>query len=190
MLGMRIDKSLFFDRQKVIDAVGKAEAKVMARGGGLVRTIARRSMKKRKGSAEHGTPPSVHKGTIRNGRYGVLFAYEPEKHSTVIGPSQIGGSDALDALEHGGRFRRRVRKYPPGKGRAASPRQLAALQRLRKQKKSTRAERLGRAVRVQPQRVTETVSYPSGERAYAFMGPALEKARPKLADPWADSITA
>lgn len=48
MIGMGINaaKSNFLDRQAVIERVGKARAGVFMRGGGLIRTVARRSMRK------------------------------------------------------------------------------------------------------------------------------------------------
>ncbi len=80
-------KSQFFDRQVVIDAVGRASAQALAKAGAFIRTGARSSMKRRKASAPPGMPPSVHApsgafASLRN----ILFAFDPATKSMVIGP--------------------------------------------------------------------------------------------------------
>lgn len=56
MIDVRI-KSLFFDRPKVRRAVDKAKRQVLSRGGAFIRTTAKRSIRKRKGTAPPGKPP-------------------------------------------------------------------------------------------------------------------------------------
>lgn len=113
MIDMRI-KSLFFDRKVVIDAVDKAKRAVLSRAGAFIRTIARTSIRKRKGSAPPGKPPHSHVGLLRNF---ILFGYDPASDSVVIGPAKLNKpTEAPRVLEHGGtttasRFERgRIRK--------------------------------------------------------------------------------
>lgn len=143
MIDMRI-KSLFFDREKVIRAVDKAKRAVLSKAGAFIRTVARTSIRKRKGSAPPGSPPHSHVGLLRNF---ILFGYERASDSVVVGPAKLNKpTEAPRVLEHGGVTT--VTKFARG--------------RLRK-----------RRVRM---------------KARPFMGPALEKERPKLPKLWAGSV--
>lgn len=88
----------YFDKKAVIDAVGKAEAGVMGRKGALVRTIMKRSMKKKKGHAPEGQPPYRHRGDLAK----IEFAFDPKRHSIVVGPLKLGNSNAPETLDKGG----------------------------------------------------------------------------------------
>ncbi len=142
MIDMRI-KSLFFDREKVVRAVDTAKRAVLSKAGAFIRTVARTSIRKRKGSAPPGSPPHSHVGLLRNF---ILFGYDRASDSVVVGPAKLNKStEAPRVLEHGGVTT--VTKFARG--------------RLRK-----------RRVRI---------------KARPFMGPALEKERPKLPKLWAGS---
>lgn len=104
MIEMKIDinnvQQFFFDKQAVMDAVGAAKARVMSRQGSLVRTIMRRSMRRRKGTSEPGQPPFAHTGRIRDN---VFFSFDPISDSCVIGPVLLNRStDAPHTLDKGG----------------------------------------------------------------------------------------
>lgn len=143
MIDMRI-KSLFFDRKKVVRAVDKAKRAVLSKAGAFIRTVARTSIRKRKGSAPPGSPPHSHVGLLRNF---ILFGYDRASDSVVVGPVKLNKpTEAPRVLEHGGTTT--VTKFSHG--------------RLRK-----------RRVRI---------------KARPFMGPALEKERPKLPKLWAGSV--
>jgi len=127
MIEMRI-KSLFFDRQKVVRAVDKAKRAVLSKAGAFIRTAARTSIRKRKGSAPPGSPPHSHVGLLR--RF-ILFGYDRTSDSVVVGPVKLNKpTEAPRVLEHGGtttvtkfsrgrRRKRRVRiKARPFMGRA------------------------------------------------------------------------
>lgn len=88
----------YFDKKAVIDAVGKAEAKVMGRKGALVRAIMKRSMRKKKGHAPAGQPPYRHQGNLAK----VEFAFDPKSHSVVIGPAKLGNGKAPEIQDKGG----------------------------------------------------------------------------------------
>lgn len=101
-------KRNFFDRKGVIDAVGKDAADALSRGGGLMRTIARRSM--RPGGANHkvsqpGEPPRAHTGLLRN-RIIYMFERRGGPFGEVwVGPTLINRSAPVpgpELLEFGG----------------------------------------------------------------------------------------
>lgn len=107
MIGMRIDKSMFFDSRKVISAVDRATRKVFGHFGGLVRKTAVRSIKTRaRGTSSPGQPPLDKLGAKRReenrrrkalgrkkakagfkGLKHILYAYETTKKSVIIGPA-------------------------------------------------------------------------------------------------------
>lgn len=126
--------SMFFDRQTVIDLIGKAEAKVLGWQGGTVRKIAQYSIKRKGyGRAEPvrekakarwleevhkqpaspaGTPPYTHGGRFSL-REDIVYAFDPSTHSAVIGPWQCPWLNALH--EQGGDLP--VTEYRTGGGR-------------------------------------------------------------------------
>lgn len=143
MIDMRI-KSLFFDRQKVVRAVDSAKRAVLSKAGAFIRTVARTSIRKRKGSAPPGSPPHSHVGLLRKF---ILFGYDRASDSVVVGPAKLNKpNEAPRVLEHGGTTT--ATRFARGKRRS-------------------------RRVRI---------------AARPFMGPALEKERPKLPRLWAGSV--
>ena len=102
MFGMSLEaaKAGFFDREKVQRAVDDATRKVLSRFGAFVRTRARTSIRWRRGTSPPGHPPYSHTGLLR--RF-ILFAYDAESKSVVIGPTLIrGATQAPRLLEYGG----------------------------------------------------------------------------------------
>lgn len=98
MLDLRITQ-LFFDRPKVKRAVDAARRKVLSKGGAFIRQTARTSIRKRKGTSKPGSPPYSHVGLLR--RF-ILFGYDRQSETVVIGPVVIKGSTAPRVLEQGG----------------------------------------------------------------------------------------
>jgi hypothetical protein len=102
-------KHLFFDRKEVIDKLTKAERRVLSKQGAFLRTASRRSIRRRKKISSPGDPPNAHaKGkyaTLKN----ILFAYEPHRHSVVVGPVKLsksrGSKTVPEVLEFGGSTR-------------------------------------------------------------------------------------
>lgn len=120
MVDIRI-KMLFFDRPKVAHAVDRAKRRALARAGAFIRQTARRSMRRKKGSAPPGKPPHVHEGSLRRL---IFFGYDPATDSVVIGPVGFRRSTAPNVLEFGGtaiveKRRRRGRKRSRRKVRIA-----------------------------------------------------------------------
>lgn len=90
----------FFDTKEVIEALDKAEARQLSKAGAFVRRRARSSIRKRKGISKPGKPP-----TNQTGRYksSILFGYDRNASSVVIGPSfSFGGSEVPQLIEFGG----------------------------------------------------------------------------------------
>ena len=97
-------KHLFFDSPKVIATVDKTTRRVLSRFGAFVRTVAKRSIRKRKSHSPPGQPPSSHIGLLKKF---IWFGYEPHKHSVVIGPARLSGKNRGEApslLEYGEKF--------------------------------------------------------------------------------------
>jgi hypothetical protein len=95
---MRI-KDMFFDRAVVVRAVDGAKRKVLSKAGAFIRTAARTSIRKRKGSAPAGKPPHSHEGSLRRL---ILFGYDKAADSVVVGPVGFKKSVAPNVLEYGG----------------------------------------------------------------------------------------
>jgi hypothetical protein len=100
-------KQGFFDRAKVKKAVDAGTWRVLSKFGAYVRRKAKKSIHKRKGASPPGRPPHSHVGLLRKL---ILFAYDPQRKSVVIGPTLIrAGSEAPRLLEHGGETIRRTK---------------------------------------------------------------------------------
>lgn len=166
MIAMRW-RLLFFDHPRVIRAVDAATRRSLVRGGAMIRTIARRSMRRRKGPASPGQPPHSHTGTLRRL---LFYGYDPGRGTVVVGPLPLrGGRATVPPLhEFGGQAkttRGRVVKHSGALGRDTRGRF---------------ASRRG------------TVYIPPGETlTYAprpYMGPALAAARNYLPTLWHNSV--
>lgn len=106
---------LFFDAEKVKRALDRGARRGLARYGGFVRTVSRRSIKNRRKSSAPGKPPSSHTGLLR--RF-IFFFYDLPSRSVVIGPTPInspGEKGIPERLEKGGTVNRGSRSvyYPP-----------------------------------------------------------------------------
>jgi hypothetical protein len=116
MLTIKEAQGNFFDRARVLQAVGQASRGALSRFGAFVRTRAitlllghrvrksfgaKSQVSNRQGISAPGDPPFAHVGLIP--RF-LFFAYDPTRQSVVIGPVRVGGlsGQALPALEYGG----------------------------------------------------------------------------------------
>jgi len=98
---------MFFDRKAVTSRVDKATRRVFSRFGSFVRSTARKSIRKVSGKkklpSKPGQPPKSRKGHLK--RF-ILFGYDADRRSVVIGPKALGSSPtAPEALEYGGTSR-------------------------------------------------------------------------------------
>ncbi len=102
---MRLAKRMFFDRKLIKRKMDVRTRKVLSKFGAYVRRGARRSIRKRKRSSLAGLPPSGHVGTLKRG---ILFCYDNNRRSVVIGPvrlpSKANSRRTLPGLEYGGRI--------------------------------------------------------------------------------------
>lgn len=118
MVSPKIRTDLFFDRQRVITAMDRAEKRALSKAGAFVRKAAQSSLRRRKKSSRPGQPPSRHAATNQSLRF-ILFNYEPNNHGVVVGPVRFTGSeDTPNVMEYGGTVVRRsksgskVQRYP------------------------------------------------------------------------------
>ena len=162
MVNIRI-KSLFFDRPRVQRAVDRAKRRVLSRAGAFIRTTAKHSIRKRKGSSRPGQPPHSHTGLLRRL---ILFGYDETTDSVVIGPLGFRRSNAPNVLEFGGvvKTKRSLLVRAEARGR----------------------DKRGRFTRGKFKRIEAGKRLIYAPRPY--MGPALEKERPKLPKLWANSV--
>ena len=99
-LDFKAAKEGFFDRQKILDSVDAATRRVLSKFGAFVRTRARTSIRKRKGTSAPGSQPYSHVGTLREL---IFFSYDREAQSVVIGPTLASDpTGAPENLEYGG----------------------------------------------------------------------------------------
>lgn len=92
------------DTRPIRRSVDRKSRMVGSRFGGLVRTIARRSMP-RSGQSRAGRAPVRHTNTLYNS---IFFAYDPVAKSVIIGPRafrRYRGITGARALELGGTIR-------------------------------------------------------------------------------------
>lgn len=115
-------KGNFFDRQAVINAVGKAERRVLSKAGANVRKKAMRSIRYGDRPSRPGRPPAGHRTVLKTLRFKgkasskgpqavsplrefLFFSYDRATRTVVVGPALLSGKaggQALHALEHGG----------------------------------------------------------------------------------------
>lgn len=152
-------KSGFFDRVAVQRIVDEARLKGLNKFGALVRTIAMRSMRKRKKSSAPGQPPSVHRGDLKRL---LFYSYDTLTRSVVAGPVAFNpgrwkrpiNATVPQVLEGGGRIAVREVQLSGGKW-------VRATKRLANKHRPERS----RIIPIHP---------------HPYMNPALEKALPKF----------
>lgn len=124
MIGIKLDKRLFFDRRAVIERIGKVGRHYLASVGGYTRKVAQRSMRKVNAKKNNTTPPSE-PGTPPRARIGLLrkrlfFALDPHRQSVVVGPERLGRSNVPELHERGGTIIVRDRRGRPKVARYAA----------------------------------------------------------------------
>jgi hypothetical protein len=177
-VGLRLNqaKSLFFDRQKIQNAVGRAERRVLSKFGAYVRADARASIRRRKRPSRPWQSPTNQTGRLKNN---IFFVFDPARRSVVIGPVLLGrGTGAPEILEYGGvTVVRTMRREPRPRKQQDRQRSPAEIQRIiawkRKQGRQPALVTLKR-ITIEPR---------------PYMGPAFEENRlqelPRL---WQDAV--
>jgi hypothetical protein len=190
-------KAMFFDRQAVIDAIGRANVKVLSRAGAFIQRRAKSSIRKRRRVSRPGEPPSSHVGTLRNLIY---FGFDTRQRSVVVGPTPVGTVGVVPpTLEYGGpttvkkNLRRQRRRVGDGgeirldgyRGETTKKNKdgkWVTYTKLTTQAQADRANRLNEELYG-----PETIG---GGRIEPrpYMGPALRAEMPRLPTLWANSL--
>ena len=94
-----------FDAQKVMSRVWRANVRNLGRAAALVRTIARRSLRRSKRKSNPGEPPRVHSkhpyATLKN----IRFQVDGQLQAAIVGPVKFdaAAADSIpQTLEKGG----------------------------------------------------------------------------------------
>jgi hypothetical protein len=116
-------QKVFFDRPKVIAAIGRQAARVLARTGGFAKKVMSRGMRRRQSISAVGTYPSAHGGKGASLlRDLIFFGYDSDKKTVAIGPVLLtpdstiltGTKKVPRLVNEGGRITRRVSKKGGG----------------------------------------------------------------------------
>ncbi len=195
-------KDFFFDRVLVTQYMDRKTASALAKGGGLIRRIAQNSMRSRKKASAPGTPPSRHRPRGQGLTY-ILYVFDPRTKSVVIGPVLFAntvnadGTTAPEVNEFGGRVKRRAKRV---QGHVFSIGERGPIREISqpspRSKRFARpilvsAKQVERAQRIHDEYVLFRIAATGGVANYpkrAFMGPALEVAKPKLPELWASAV--
>jgi len=84
--------------KRVQAAAKRATTKALYQAGAMIRTTARRSIRKRKGASAPGSPPHTHTNALRKA---ILFDVDRDRESVIIGPTADIIGEAGAAHEHG-----------------------------------------------------------------------------------------
>jgi hypothetical protein len=181
---LRLESAVFFDRIVIEDPTKAAQLKAMSKMGAFIRRRAQTSMRRRKsGPSRPGTPPNARVGYLRD--Y-ILFAYDPQTDTVVVGPIVYGrssGGRVPNTHEFGGTLTRkrprRVSEIFAGMSKGQKWQAIRAAKRSGVPLRTYARGLPGAQVPVQ-----DVVRYP--RRPY--MGPALEAEAPKFAGQFAGSV--
>lgn len=180
-------KNYFFDRDKVLGMVDKAEGIAMNKVGGRIRLTAMRSMRSqkkpkkgpliRKASAP-GKPPRRHTD-LGKGLTRIWYTYDPKRHRVVIGPMKFNWSVYPEATvpelhEFGGSVTVSEVEYTINTNAGRENVWVAVAKR-----RLAKATKEGRPIR------RRKAKYP----ARPFMRPALEKNMQFIRDTWSAALT-
>ena len=199
----RITKT-FFDRRAVVEAVGRANAKVLSKAGAFIRRSAKGNIRYSKNPSKPGQPPHAHKSK-KSGKGSPLreliyFAYDNRTASLVIGPTPFRGPAIVPkVLELGGMAAghknplRRIRRVGDGGEVRVGGSMGATTKRNRFGKMVTYARlqtsaQAERANRLQEELYGPMTVGPVSIAARPYMGPALQKNLSKLPTLWANSV--
>ena len=215
-MGFRVDPAhIFFDRQAVVDAVGRARAKAMSLSALAIKRSAKRSMK-------YVTAMSIQEGQMLSGKrkrfrkVTVSKPFEPPRairphpwvrkftwsafdkttQSAVVGPMGFTarGTGAPRILEHGGvtarkKNKRRTRRVMGGAGeiRIGGTPAKTTKQGVTYGKLHTQAQ-VTRANKLNEELYGPSFTGGTFQAPRPFMGPALLKEVPNMPKRWAGAV--
>ncbi len=130
-------KNFFFDRKRVKDAMDKATRRALVRSLAFVRKVQRNSIRRSNKISEPGKPPRSHSNNPVASIKNILFAYDEQTKSGIVGMVKINGRRAKvnsnqelpDLLEFGGPMRIEEVRFDGQAWRSPSPRRIRKLQR-------------------------------------------------------------
>lgn len=125
--------SFKFDSKQVYLFMDKQTAALMRRVGGYLRMVARRSMRKRKGPSQPGTPPNAHEQPLL--RTFLEYAFDPIKRRLVVGPKLLPRSNNFvipGLMERGGVIQAKRKDTTFAKNYPARPFMKPALEKQSK----------------------------------------------------------
>jgi len=96
-----------FDGGNVLAKARRGSVESLGHAGGLVRKVARHSIRRSPVASAPGTPPHTRRGQLRRA---ILYAVEKDRRSVVIGPDYSVIGLAATPHEFGGRYLRQ--RYP------------------------------------------------------------------------------
>lgn len=168
-------KHFFFDRQTVIDRMGRASRKALSKAGAFIRTRARSSLRRRKKPSPPGSPPSVHSrdsvATLKN----ILFAFGPHEQSLIVGPVKLNQREQ-DWITMGATTVPQIHEF----GAVVNIHEMSR----NKGKTWWRRDKRRNPRPWEIYRVRKAVYRPR-----PFMGPALEAEQDHIPDAWAGSVS-
>lgn len=112
-------KKLFVDRKKVLRAADRAAKRPLFRWGAYVRSVSKRSIRKRDGTSKPGKPPHSHTGDLKRL---IFFGFDPRTRSIIVGPELYASGNAAK-IETGGRIR--VKRKSKGQKRTVQKATIA-----------------------------------------------------------------
>lgn len=184
MIGYRASeaKKFFFDRKAIVDAAGRAKAKVLGMGGGLIRKIARRSMRP--------APKGVLRRIQATLQELAKAQHQADKERLRAELRQLQARASAPPGQPPRTVTRLLKDFvfyvwdPRTRSVVIGPTKL-------KQKDGDvpEAQEKGGTVQVKRSRRGQRRVVRSMKiRPHPYMGPALEKAVPELPPMWADSV--
>jgi len=100
MIGLK--SRTHFDGRKVHEKAKQANITNLGHAGAAIRLVARRSIRKRKGSASAGSPPNTHTRRLPRA---ILYAVDRSRSVVVIGPAKHLAGTSGKPHEHGGYYK-------------------------------------------------------------------------------------
>ena len=194
----------FFDRRVVVEAVGRANARVLSKAGAFVRRTAKGSIRYAKSPSRPGRPPHAHRSKKGNKfsplRELIFFGFDHRTASVVIGPTPFRGKSIVPrVLELGGTAPghknplRRIRRVGDGGEVRIGGRKSVTTKKNRFGKLVTYAKirtpaQAERANRLQGELYGPMTIGPTSIEARPYMGPALEENLPILPQMFANAV--
>jgi hypothetical protein len=195
MIGIKLDKSKFFfeskDKQRIFAGVDKAQARNLNKSGGFIRTVARRSMRRRKKASQPGQPPSARTqspshplGPLLKER--LFYQFDPSTKTVVVGPQKLNTIAYDGATQMRGTIPQTLEF-----GGSMSQMQYLDERDGKWRKYDARYRARGFSQKVYGRGVMKTIKLRRKQiniAARPYMAPAYKQSEPRLAGVWKDTV--